>query len=130
MDLAAMEAEFVRLSRNLDRGLTAMRTAAGELADAENEYRKAKSQAWVSCPNDPPSVKAGEREWTAARREAWVNAETADHRKTRDLAEGKRQAAIEAVRSRRTQISALQTLLNAHQAEASFARTEPGVKAA
>lgn len=112
-----MEVEFMRLSRNLDKGITAMRSAAVELAEAENAYRKGKSQAWVACPNDPPSVKAGEREWTAARREAWVNAETADLRRARDLAEGKRQAAIEAVRSRRTQLSALQTLLNAHKSE-------------
>jgi len=34
-----------------------------------------------------------------------------------------RSAATEAVRSRRGQISALQSLLNAHRAEAEFART-------
>lgn len=129
MDLTSMAVEFARLSRNLDKGLAAMRTAAIELANAENTYRKQKAEAWVTCPNDAATVRAGEREWTAARREAWVNAHTADARQARDLAEGNRLAALEAVRSRRTQISALQTLLNAHQEEAKFSRTAPEMAA-
>lgn len=118
MNLPEMQEEFARLAKLLDAGLTTLRTAATDLAQCENAYRKAKSESWATCPNDPPSVKAGEREWTAARREAWVNAATADKRQARDLADYMRTAALEAVRSRRTQLSALQTLLNAHKAEA------------
>jgi hypothetical protein len=48
-----------------------------------------------------------------------------DLRHRRDLADGQRLAALEACRSRRTQLSALQSLLAAHKSEADFARTGP-----
>lgn len=115
LDMATMVDEFGRLSGLLSDGLEAMRRQATELADAENVYRKAKAEAWLRAP-------AG----TVPEREAFVNAATADQRKRRDLAEYMRTAAIEAVRSRRTQISALQTMLNAYQEEARFERTAPG----
>ena len=113
--------EMLRLSRLIDAGIEMSRTQAVELADAENTYRKAKAYAWVQCPKDEP----GGREWTAARREAWVDAEVADRRRGRDLAEAMRDAAREAVRARQAQLSAWQTLVRAHQAEAEFARTGP-----
>lgn len=123
MNLADAAVEMTRLSRLLDAGISQLRQQAHDLAHAEAHYRKAKAEAWVLCPNDPHDVRSGEREWTAARREAWVNAETAELRRVRDIAEGMRLAALEAVRSRRTQISALQSLLKAHEAEAEFERT-------
>lgn len=125
MILGGVAEEMARLSRLIDAGLQAMRDQAQELADAEDAYRKAKSDAWMVCPNDEPGTKPADKDWIAAKREAWVNAQTADLRRRRDLAEGLRQAALEAVRSRRTQVSALQTLLNAEQEEAKFARTGP-----
>lgn len=106
----------MRLSRLLDSGLTALRDQATEFAEAEREYRRGKGQAWLVAP-----------EGTVAVREAWVNENTADLRYRRDLAEGMRQAALEAVRSRRAQISALQTWLNAEKEEAAFARTGPNL---
>lgn len=129
MNLVDAQREFTRLSNLLSAGLEEMRKQAHALATAENLYRKAKADAWVQCPNDPAGVKAGEREWTAARREAWVDAETADLRKTRDIAEGMSRAAYSAVKARQTQISALQTLLNAYQQEMKFAQTGPGMAA-
>ena len=125
MNLQEVPEEMRRLSRLLDGGIEALREQSHALAEAEANYRKAKAEAWVRCPQDDHGVKAGEREWTAARREAWVDAETADLRRTRDIAEGMRQAALEAVRARRTQVSALQSLLAADRAEAEFARTGP-----
>jgi hypothetical protein len=118
-------AEAIRLSNLLDSGITALRTASKDVALAENAYRKARSEAWIRCPNDEAGVKAGEREWTAARREAWVDAETADLRYKRDVAADMRQSALEAVRSRRAQLSAIQTFANAEREEAAFARTGP-----
>ena len=109
----------------IDAGLAAMRDLAEQYASAEADYRKAKSEAWVRCPNDDAGVKAGEREWTAARREAWVDAQCADLRYKRDLAEAMKQSALEAVRSRRGQLSAVQTLCNAEREEAAMARTGP-----
>lgn len=115
-------AEANRLSRLIDAAIDALKNTSVEFAQAEAEYRKAKAQCWVRCPNDDAGVRAGEREWTAARREAWVNAETADLRYRRDIAEGMRQAALEAVRSRRAQLSSVQTFVNAEKAEMELAR--------
>jgi hypothetical protein len=120
-----MAAEVERLSALIDEGIGALRRQSAKLAEAEMEYRKGKALAWLSCPTDDAGTKGADREWTAARREAWVNAETSELRRTRDLAEGTRQAALEAVRSRRTQLSAMQSLLAAERAEAEFVRTGP-----
>jgi len=120
-DVAEAFAEGNRLSRLLDAGIEALRTHSKAVAVAERDYRQAKSEAWVRAPKDPP----GGKDWTAARREAWVDAECADLRYTRDVAEGMRAAALEAVRARRTQVSMLQSMMNAHRAEAEFARTGP-----
>jgi hypothetical protein len=115
MSLPEIADEMARLSRLLDQGLAALRDQARELAEAEREYRRAKAQAWVTAP-----------EGTVPQREAFVNGVTADLRYVRDLADGMRSAALEAVRSRRTQVSALQSLLAAHRAEAEFDRTYEG----
>lgn len=114
MNVLEANAELARLSRLLDQGLAALRDQARELAEAEAEYRKAKSLAYVQIT-----------EGTVPEREAAVNGVCADLRYKRDLADGMRTAALEAVRSRRTQISALQSLLAAHREEAAFSRTGP-----
>jgi hypothetical protein len=123
--LADYEKDMLRLSHLIDAGIEMSREQAVNLSHAEMVYREAKAEAWDRCPIDPPEVKSGERQWTAARREAWVNAQTAAHRHDRDLAEAIRDSAREAVRARQVQLSALQTLIKAHQAEAEFARTAP-----
>lgn len=109
-----MADEMARLSRLLDQGLQALRDQAREVAETEQAYRRLKAEAWVTAP-----------EGTVPEREAWVNGKTADARFARDLAEGMRTAALEAVRSRRTQVSALQSLMAAHRAEAEFSRVGP-----
>lgn len=114
-------AEANRLARLIDAGVDALRTQSKVLAGAERDYRRAKAESWVKCPRDEGS----NRDWTAGRREAWVNADTADLRYQRDLAEGLRQAALEAVRARGRQISVLQSLLAADRAEAEFVRVSP-----
>lgn len=123
--LAEAQTEMLRLSRLIDAGIEASKEHAVKLAAAESTYRRAKAEAWVRCPNDDGSVPRGEREWTAARREAWVNAETAKLREARDLEDAMKDAAREAVRARQTQLSSWQTLVKAHQAEAEFARNAP-----
>lgn len=125
LDLTEAQTEMLRLSRLIDLGVEMSREQAHALAEAEEAYRLGARSAWERCPIDPADVKSGEREWTAARREAWVKAETAGLRKVRDQAEMLRDAAREAVRSRQTQLSAWQTLVRAHQAEAEFVRTAP-----
>lgn len=119
--VAEMYEEAMRLSALIDEGIAALGRVAREYAEAEAAYRRAKSEAWVECPSDEAGAKPAV--WTAARREAWVNSETATMRERRDIAEGMKQAGLEAVRSRRAQLSAVQTFANAHREEAALART-------
>lgn len=119
IDTSEAIVEIRRLSTLLDQGLDAMRTFARQYADAEATYRRAKAEAWLIAPReheDGAKITAGERE-------AWVNAHTAEERKTRDYADAMRQAALEAVRSRRGQLSAIQTICNVEREELAFART-------
>lgn len=118
MSLSVSEAfaEAQRLNRLLDAGIDAIRTQAVALAEAENLYRKARAEAWTRVPRD------GGKDWTAGRREAWVDAETADLRRARDIAEGVQRAAIEAVRARRQQLSVLQSFVAAERSEMELAR--------
>jgi len=109
-----------RLSTLLDTGLEALRSFASDYASAEALYRKAKAAAWLETPRSRNGDKL-----TAAEREAMVDATTADERYARDLAQDMRIAALEAVRSRRAQLSAFQSLLAAERSESELARTGP-----
>ena len=97
--------EFKRLSALLEAALKNLRDQTLKLAQAENDYRKARAKAWL------------EAEGLAKQREDSVNAITADKRLDRDLADGLRRLELETVRARQQQISALQSLLNAEKAE-------------
>lgn len=110
-DLRDIIVEARRLSDLIDRGIEALRRSSEELAKAENAYRHAKAAAWVTCEGT-----------LAKEREAEVDSITADLRLTRDMAEGQRQAALEALRSRRAQLSALQSILTATRTEMELAR--------
>lgn len=116
MNLSDAYAEAERLNRLLDAGIEAIRSQAVALAEAENAYRKARAHAWMNVPRD------GSKEWTAGRREAQVDADTADLRKARDIADGVQRAAIEAVRARRQQLSVLQSFVAAERSEMELAR--------
>jgi hypothetical protein len=118
LNLPDLYAEMIRLSGLLDDALNYLGRQTKEFAEAEADYRHAKARAWVEAPKG-----------TVPEREAWVNGVTADQRKRRDLADGMRQAGLEAVRSRRAQLSALQTISNAHREEAALARTGPEMAA-
>ena len=111
MNLAELVAEARRLSGLIDAGVRALHESALDVAEAEHAYRKAKAEAWV--------VVKGE---LAKDREAQVDAACADLRRVRDVAEGNRQAALEALRSRRVQLSALQSILSATKTEMDLAR--------
>jgi hypothetical protein len=83
-------------------------------ADAERDYKKAYAQAILSS-----------EEKTVAEREARADIATADLRHAWKLAEGLAQSALEAIRSRRTKVSAVQSLLSAYKEEAAFSRVGP-----
>lgn len=101
-------------SNLIDKGLAALREASTKLATAERDYRDAVADAWKAAPKG-----------TVPEREAWVKQVTAEDREKRDSAEYARQDALEAVRARRTQLSAVQSLLAAHREEVALARTAP-----
>ena len=113
--LPELVAEARRLSELLDRGVAALRNAGVAYAEAEHEYRAAKAVAYLQT------------EGTVAEREALTYAKVGELRHARDAADATRVAALEAVRSRRTQLSALQSILAAHRSEAEFDRTGPDV---
>lgn len=113
--VAEMYAEAQRLSKLIDEGIDGLGRVATAYANAEAAYRKAKATAWVNAPDG----------MLAKEKEAWVDAETADLRAARDIAEAMKQGGLEALRSRRGQLSAVQTFANAHREEAGLARTGP-----
>jgi len=111
MDLDTLTAEAWRLSQLLDKGIVALRQAAADYAEAEHEYRTRNAMAYLETESG-----------TVAEREAHVYALVGDFRRRRDVADGQKLAALEAVRSRRAQLSALQSVLAAHRAEAELSR--------
>lgn len=113
-----MAAEGARLSTLLDSALAFLKEQIRAAAEAERDYRKLKAEKWLQVP-----------EGTAAFREAWVDARTADDRYRRDLASGMEKASHQAIRSRLAQISLLQSTANAFKAEASFDRYGPEITA-
>ena len=116
MTLAELIAEATRLSNKIDEGVRHLSRAAGNAADAERAYRLQKAKAWLT-------VEAG----TVPERQAQVDAAVADERHARDIAEGNRLAALEALRSRRQQASLLQSISAAYRAEAEHSRYGPQV---
>ena len=108
-----LRAEVERLSDQIEDALDEIRDAAEDEAMREFQYRKARAEAWSSTSG------------TAKEREDAVNDLTADYRYHRDLAAGRRQTALESLRSRRQQLSACQSLLGADRAEADLTRTSP-----
>lgn len=109
-ELGSLIEEARRLSVLIDKGVDALRRSAEDVARAENAYRHERARAWMQ-------VKAE----LAREREAYVDGITADLRLARDLAEGSRQAALEALRSRRAQLDALRSILSATRSEMELA---------
>ena len=117
MTLAELMHEAFRLSGKIDEGVRHLNASAIESADAEWAYRLARAKAWHDTDG------------TAKQREDAVNAATADERRVRDLAEAGRQASLEALRSRRQQLSAVQTLVSALKSELEHSTYGPEVAA-
>lgn len=117
MDFTELAAEVRRLSKLLDRGLSTLREAGEAHAEAEHCYRLARGIAWAETAGQGMVV---------PERDATVDAMTADQRRARDIAGALEKSALEAVRSRRQQLSALQSLMAGAREEAAFVRTGPG----
>jgi hypothetical protein len=110
MTLMEMVQESERLSALIDAGIKSLVDASVEMAHNEHALKRAVARAWEFAPKG-----------TVPQREAWVESETADEALAFSLAESKRYNALEAVRSRRAQLSALQSIMAAFRAEAELA---------
>ena len=109
--------EMLRLSKKIDDALEFLYRQAREWADAEDAYRAAKARAYLQSSG------------TVQARQAHVDDVCQEQRHRAHLADAMRQAALEAVRSRRAQLSSCQSIANAVRAEIDMARTAPGVAA-
>jgi hypothetical protein len=111
--VSGLNADMVRIAGLIDNALDTLRDNTREFAVAEDAYRMAHAKAYLSA--DGP----------AHQRKALADLATSAERQAAHLADGMRQAALEAVRARRAQLSALQSIAAAHRAEAEFDRTRP-----
>lgn len=118
-----------RLTELLNASLAAVPDRVRAAAAAERDYRKAVQEAWVRCPRDESGTKAADKDWPVSRREAWVDAETADLRYVRDVADGMLRNARGAQDAYEAQISLLQSVANTYKAEAKLAAFGPDVAA-
>ena len=103
--------EGQRLSKLTDEALAYLKQQVRLAAEAERDYRKLQGAAILKAPPG-----------TVLEKEAWLKAQCADARFTRDLADGMRQAALEAVRSRRQQINLLQSFMAGEREEMAMGR--------
>jgi hypothetical protein len=101
--------ELLRLSRLLDEAHDELIKQSHEWAVRENEYRLAKASAHLASSG------------TVDERRAYCDKATSQERLAAHLAEGLKVAALEAVRSRRAQLSALQSVGNAVRSEIEMA---------
>lgn len=108
--------EGQRLSVELEKTIPALNENIRVAAETEANYRKSKAACYAQVALMPDLKLAAEKT-------AWVDAETADLRQARDIAEGLRTSQIELIRNLRQQMSLLQTLANANKEEQAFHRT-------
>jgi hypothetical protein len=106
--------EMLRLSRELDGAQADLVAAVREEAQAEQRYRRARATAYLATSG------------TVAEREAYVGKTIDEEAFAAQLAEGLAKAALESVRNRRAQLSALQSVAASVREELQLARMDPG----
>lgn len=111
MNSAELNRQLTDAAQKLRDSLADLEQRSKDYAMAERQYRLAKATAYLST-----SGTVGERE---AHAEPAIN----ELRYHRDMADGLRTSALEAVRSNRGVLSAVQTLASLYKAEAEFDRT-------
>jgi hypothetical protein len=98
-----------------------IRAAGAELERCSREYARAERSYRLSRATALLAAHGG----TVSEREAHADQATADVRYERDLADGLRTSALEAVRSHRGVLSALQSLAALERSEAELAKWGP-----
>lgn len=101
--------QMLTISKRLDASHDLLTAASADYADADAAWHKARSHAYLQA------------EGTVAERTALQELATNTERRTMQLADGVRTAALESVRSLRAQLSALQSISNAVRSEAELA---------
>jgi hypothetical protein len=103
--------EMQRLNGLVDEQRREMEHWAVEYAEAENEYRKAKANAYLAATG------------TVQERQAYVDKVCETERKRAHVAEGMRKQSIEAHRGLLVQLQVLQTVSNLVRSEMDLTRT-------
>jgi len=112
--------QLERLLKESDQANAEMRAAGIEHAQADSQYRGAKQKSRLLHTTAP--VAEGQKALTIPTVDALVDRDCAAERDRQRLAKAKYECAIEYVRSLRTNISAIQTLLNHSKAEMEMTR--------
>lgn len=113
MTITELHEELWNRIQQLDQALAFLRKVSGEWSEADTAYRKKKAEVFLTSKG------------TDGQRKMRAEAECAELMEDAHTKDGLKQAALEAVRSRRSQISAIQSLVGGYRAEAEFARTGP-----
>lgn len=116
MTPAEVADEMLHRSAQLDDALSYARRAADEHAAAESEYRALHAQSFVTAKSEGA---------TDGHAKALADVHAKEAKRRQVLAADMAQVAVEAVRSRRAQLSAAQTAGNAMRAELEMARHGP-----
>lgn len=111
MNSAELNRQLTDAAQKLRDSLADLEERSTQYAMAERQYRLAKATAYLSTTG------------TVAEREARAESGINELRYKRDMADGLRTSALEAVRSNRGVLSAVQTLASLYKAEAEFDRT-------
>lgn len=111
MNAAELNTQILSAAQTLRSSLDDLERRSIDYAKAEKAYRMQKATAYLATTGT-----VNERE---ARAENAIN----EFRFQRDMAEGLKVSALEAVRGNRAVLSAIQTLTNLYREEASFDRT-------
>ena len=121
MNIDTLHERIETASNAIDEAKEDLDKAAQAYADAVREYRKELSKAWLLAP-----LMRDDRKLTVPEREAWVDEQVADYKAEEILREYLLKSALENVKSKRSQMTALQTLASGERELAGFARTSPG----
>ena len=113
-NLSELVQEMLTRSAMLDEAIRELKEQTAAWAQHEHNYRKARASVYL------------ETEGTVGTREALTAKATLQQWKDAHLAEGLKVAALESVRSRRAQLSAVQSIANAVKAEAMLAGVSGG----
>lgn len=113
MDAGTLNRQLLEAADNVRAALADLEERAVAYAQSERQYRLAKATAYLATSG------------TVAEREAHAEGAVNELRYQRDLAESLKVSSLEAVRSYRGILSAVQTVARLYEQEASFDRTGP-----